>query len=256
MRFFIGMLLLACTFAASYYLTDIGLVGYFNVPALILIGLAPIAIAIAAYEWTELRAYMELTRQAFAYDEPAARKALSDGLTAVSVALRSGKPVQVVRAVESTKHEGVRQGGLLLLKQYERAAMREMFQTWSQTQLASVRRAEDFFLTMARAAPAFGLIGTILGFIDLLRHLQDSEGLGPGMALALTATLYGIATSYCLYHPLAKALSTHARKLGQELRLCEQGLLLIQDGRASHDVTGLLVSAHEATALAAAEVGS
>jgi chemotaxis protein MotA len=240
MRVIVGLLLLVGAFVAAYYLADLGLVGYFNAPALAIIGLSPIAVAIITYERRELLSYMSLTARAFAYDEQESRAAMADALSAVSTALRSGKSAQAVRAVESSEHEAVKTGGLLLLKQYERSALREVFQTWAQTQLANVRRAEDFFLTMARAAPAFGLVGTILGFIDLLRHLKDSESLGPGMAMALTATLYGIASSYCIYHPLAKTLGAYARKLSQELRLCEQAMLLIHDGRSSHDVLMLL----------------
>lgn len=236
MRLLLGVPLLIAAFAGSYALTDLGIVGYFNAPALVLIGIGPIAVAILAYEWRELVSYLGLLGKAFTFDERASTQAMNDALAQVSTAMRDGKQAEAARVIERSTSPGVKNGALLLLKHYDRAALREVFQTWAQTQLSNVRRAEDFFLTMARAAPAFGLIGTILGFIDLLRHLKDSESLGPGMAMALTATLYGIASSYCLYHPLAKALGALARKMAQELRLCEQGLLLIHDGRSSHDV--------------------
>ncbi len=240
MRIVLGLLVFAVAFGGTWFLVDLGFGGYYNLPALVLTGLGPIGVVVLAYEGAELRRYLALVAAAFRYDEGAARTTLAEALNAVSTSLRAGKSMQSVQAIETAPHEAVRAGGLLLLKRYERTALREMFQTWAQSQLSGVRRAEDFFLTMARAAPAFGLIGTILGFIDLLRHLQDSAALGPGMAMALTATLYGIAASYCIYHPLAKALGAYGRKLGQELRLCEQGLLLIHDGRASHDVNALV----------------
>jgi chemotaxis protein MotA len=239
MRILVGLALLAGTFFLAYTLADLGLVGYFNAPALALVGLAPLAVAVLAYEWRELGTYVGTARAAFAFDERASRAELRDGLAAISTAQREGKPFAAVRVVDGTRHRTVHDAGLVLLKHYDRAALREVLQTQAQTRLAEARRAEDFFLTMARAAPAFGLIGTILGFIDLLRHLKDADSLGPGMAMALTATLYGISFSYCLYHPVAKAVGAYARKLAQELKLAEQAALLIHDGRHTHDLATL-----------------
>lgn len=59
---------------------------------------------------------------------------------------------------------------------------------------------------MGNFAPAMGLIGTLLGLIQMLGALQDSSAVGPAMSLALVATLYGAVTANLFFFPLAGKL--------------------------------------------------
>lgn len=84
--------------------------------------------------------------------------------------------------------------------------------------------------TMGRYAPAFGMIGTLMGLIIMLGNMSDPEAIGPGMAVALITTLYGavVANLFCL--PFADKLNYYSK---QELELRElilKGILSIQDG--------------------------
>lgn len=86
------------------------------------------------------------------------------------------------------------------------------------------------FETMASFAPAFGLIGTLIGLVAMLVHLDDPKKVGPGMAVALLTTLYGalIANLFCL--PVANKLKLRS---AQEVLLKEviiEGILSIQAG--------------------------
>ena len=49
--------------------------------------------------------------------------------------------------------------------------------------------------TVGRYAPAFGMIGTLMGLIIMLGNMDDPEAIGPGMAVALITTLYGAIVS-------------------------------------------------------------
>ena len=55
--------------------------------------------------------------------------------------------------------------------------------------------------TMASMTPAFGLVGTLLGLIVMLGKLEDPSKLGPGLSLALTATLYGLLFARFIFMP-------------------------------------------------------
>jgi chemotaxis protein MotA len=55
--------------------------------------------------------------------------------------------------------------------------------------------------TMASMTPAFGLVGTLLGLIVMLGKLEDPSKLGPGLSLALTATLYGLLFARFVFMP-------------------------------------------------------
>jgi len=63
-----------------------------------------------------------------------------------------------------------------------------------------------FFEQMAKYAPGFGLLGTVVGLIQLLSSLTTPDQLGQGMALALVTTFYGILLANVLFQPMAGRL--------------------------------------------------
>ena len=85
---------------------------------------------------------------------------------------------------------------------------------------------------LAAAAPAFGMIGTLIGLVQMLRTLDDPSQIGVGMATALLTTLYGavIANLFCL--PLAGKLETRSRDEILVRELMVAGLLSLVDGLA------------------------
>lgn len=83
---------------------------------------------------------------------------------------------------------------------------------------------------MGAYAPAFGMIGTLIGLVIMLRNMNDPSSIGSGMAVALITTFYGavIANLVCL--PIAgklKLRSAHELLLKE---LCIQGIMAIQSG--------------------------
>jgi chemotaxis protein MotA len=238
-RLGLGTAVLALAFFASRRLEHAGAVGFFNAAALALVVIGPLGVALLAYEAREIVRHALAVLRALATSAEATRRSVGEAFVAMAQAKKAGRPQDLAALADGAPDPEARAAALLLVKRYDRAALREALLAQAQAEVGALRRGEDFFLTMARAAPAFGLIGTILGFIDLLGNLSDASKLGPGMALALTATLYGIATSYCVYHPLAKALSAHARQRAASWRAAEQAALLVFDERGASDVEAI-----------------
>jgi chemotaxis protein MotA len=75
---------------------------------------------------------------------------------------------------------------------------------------AQSERVTLIILTMAQFAPAVGFIGTLLGLLEMLGTLGDAEKVGPSMALALMATLYGSLFAQLILIPLAGRIQTKA----------------------------------------------
>ncbi len=73
-------------------------------------------------------------------------------------------------------------------------------------------RAVQVFETMATYAPAMGLIGTLIGLIQMMGTLNDPDKVGPAMALALVATLYGAMLSNLVFLPVAGKLKNRAEE--------------------------------------------
>ncbi|MCL1941129.1 MAG: motility protein A [Synergistaceae bacterium] len=82
----------------------------------------------------------------------------------------------------------------------------------------------------AELAPAFGMIGTLIGLIAMLGNLTDVEALGPGMAVALITTMYGSMMANMIFIPIAKKLAVRSGEEVLSLELMVEGVLAIQAG--------------------------
>jgi len=83
---------------------------------------------------------------------------------------------------------------------------------------------------MAAYAPAFGMLGTLIGLVQMLRRLNDPSKIGPGMAIALLTTLYGLLIAYLLLIPLAGKLNVKNAEEVLRKQLILEGILAIQAG--------------------------
>jgi len=82
----------------------------------------------------------------------------------------------------------------------------------------------------AELAPAFGMLGTLVGLIAMLGELSNIDALGPGMALALITTLYGSMMANMVFIPISKKLAVRSGEEVQSLELVVEGVLAIQAG--------------------------
>jgi len=87
-----------------------------------------------------------------------------------------------------------------------------------------------YFDTMAELAPAFGMLGTLIGLILMLGNLDDPDALGPGMATALITTFYGSLIANVLCIPTSKKLAYRSSQEVLARELMVEGILAIQAG--------------------------
>ena len=83
---------------------------------------------------------------------------------------------------------------------------------------------------MGAFAPAFGMIGTLVGLVLMLQNLDDPSKIGGGMATALLTTLYGAMASNMLFLPLAGKLEVRAKHEALLRELMIEGIVAIQSG--------------------------
>jgi chemotaxis protein MotA len=79
-------------------------------------------------------------------------------------------------------------------------------------------------------APAFGMIGTLLGLVMMLGSMSEPDAIGPGMAVALLTTLYGAVLANVVFLPLAEKLGELARRRRQTNEAIIRGVIAIQSG--------------------------
>lgn len=87
--------------------------------------------------------------------------------------------------------------------------------------------AAEVWASIADAAPAFGLIGTIIGLVRMFTAMQDPATIGPAMAVALLATLYGALIGNLVALPIAGRLRRLARSEAFERERLEAPLVAL-----------------------------
>lgn len=87
-----------------------------------------------------------------------------------------------------------------------------------------------FWDTVAAMGPAWGMIGTLVGLVDMLYHMTDSAAIGPAMAVALITTLYGSLLANWIAIPISNKLKADNETEMMMKEVMIEGLLSIQAG--------------------------
>lgn len=89
---------------------------------------------------------------------------------------------------------------------------------------------QNIYITLGTFAPAFGMVGTLIGLIAMLQSLEDPTKIGLGMATALVTTLYGAVLANLFFLPMAGKLNNKSNEEFLQKQLVVEGILAIQSG--------------------------
>ena len=92
------------------------------------------------------------------------------------------------------------------------------------------RMGRAIFEYLGKYAPAFGMIGTLIGLIIMLQHMDNASQIGSGMALALITTFYGAVAANLVFLPIADKLATRSREEILVKQIIVRGIMSIQSG--------------------------
>src|SRR5256886_2106705 len=108
--------------------------------------------------------------------------------------------------------------------------------------LTHLDEGQKIYRAIGDCAPAFGMIGTLIGMVQMFANMTDPSKLGPFMATALLATLYGalVANIFCL--PIADKL--HVKLVDEEINrtLIIDGILMIREAKSPTLVREMLIA--------------
>lgn len=110
----------------------------------------------------------------------------------------------------------------------------ELVRAIMETELVSVESRHKnligFWETLAGMGPAWGMIGTLVGLVNMLNNMDDASSIGPSMAVAIITTLYGSLLANWLCQPVANKLSANNASEMMQKEVMIEGLLSIQAG--------------------------
>lgn len=88
----------------------------------------------------------------------------------------------------------------------------------------------EFFTVMGGYAPTMGIIGTVMGLVQVLGTMSDPDKLGGAIAVAFLATLYGVSSANVLWLPFGTKIKIKTEKEGLLMEMVLEGILSIQAG--------------------------
>jgi chemotaxis protein MotA len=110
----------------------------------------------------------------------------------------------------------------------------EVIQTVMETELQNLLERHEagkgMLDAMARFAPAFGMIGTLIGLVAMLQNMDDPSMIGAGMATALLTTLYGALLANVVFIPMADKLARRTIEETLTKTIVIHGVMSIQSG--------------------------
>jgi len=202
---------------------------FVNVPSMLIVIGGTIAATLINYPLREVLGVITTLRQAFFHDERDPTIVINKIVEFANIARREG-----ILALESHASDA---GDEFLQKSVQLAidgTAPELIKDILTTELAFMEdrhsMGQSVLLAAGAFSPAFGMIGTLIGLVQMLSALEDPSQIGGAMAIALLTTLYGAVLANVVFLPCAGKLKvrTAGELLTKEIII--EGILSIQSG--------------------------
>jgi len=122
----------------------------------------------------------------------------------------------------------------------------EVIESIMETELENIIERHEsgrgLFEALGKYAPAFGMIGTLIGLVAMLANMDDPSLIGAGMAAALITTLYGSLLANVLFLPMADKLALRSQEEVLNKTIIIQGVMSIQSGDNPRNVASKLMT--------------
>ena len=125
---------------------------------------------------------------------------------------------------------------------YDTAFIRDSLERDRDNFLTHLDEGQKIYRAIGDCAPAFGMIGTLIGMVQMFANMTDPSKLGPYMATALLATFYGATLANLICLPIADKL--HGKQLDEDINrtLIIDGVLMIRDAKSPTLVREMLLA--------------
>ncbi|MGI5850683.1 MAG: motility protein A [Caldicoprobacterales bacterium] len=202
---------------------------FYDLPSIMIVFGGTIAATIVSYPFRRLISFTKVVKKLFLTSDEKPQEAIVRIIELANIARKEGL-LALEEAAYGTDDPFLQKGILLIVDGTDPELVRNILETELDFVEERHQEGQGIFETMASLAPAFGMIGTLIGLINMLKNLDDPSTLGPSMSVALVTTFYGSMLANLFFTPMAIKLKY---KSSQEILLKEimlEGMLSIQAG--------------------------
>ncbi len=214
---------------------------FFNLGSILIVFGGTFAATLINYPFKEIMSVIGVVKKAFTQKNSSSYDTTKQIVRLAEIARREGI-LALEREIQNIDDDFLSQGMQLAIDGTEPDQIRNILGT----ELAYLQERHEIgqgiFRSMGTYAPAFGMIGTLIGLVLMLSNMNDPDSIGPAMAIALITTFYGAVLANLIFNPIAGKLRTRSKQEVMSKELVLEGVLSIQSGDNPRIVEQKLVS--------------
>ncbi|MBA4356728.1 MAG: MotA/TolQ/ExbB proton channel family protein [Humidesulfovibrio sp.] len=239
-RNLLGVVLCTAVFVGGFWMSG-GLGVYWNLAAFLIVVAGLFAAMFMSYPVERIKSAFLVARGVYTK-----RQTTSDEIVRMLLELSVKSRVEGVLSLDAIRQkigdEFLRGAVAFLVDNYKERDIREFLNTEMAFFQDRRQQSERVFQTMAKAAPAFGVAGSVIGLIGMLSGINDTQALVQSIPVAFISTLYGVVISNLILAPIAESINfnTGAEMLNQKLIM--EGIIAISKEQNSHRLEKKLTS--------------
>ncbi len=232
---FFGSVLLILAIAMGVSGTNIGHIPttwgiFINIPGLLIVLGGTMAATFISFPSTLVSRVFHSLSLVFRREPDSPRRLVAE-ITRLAALSRTGA-LALEKEMHRIRNPFLKDGIQMLADEFSAEEITEIMQQRIEFRTRKEMQEAKIFRTMARIAPAFGMIGTLIGLIGMLSNMgtDDTMGsIGGNMAVALVTTFYGLILSNMFFIPFANKMEMRTREAVETMRMIQESIRMIAE---------------------------
>lgn len=222
-------LLLGIGFTVWGILQSGSLLDYWDFPSVVITLGGTVAATFLAYPLKDISNIGKVFQKAFLYKATSANEIIENIITLANIARKEGL-LSLEEYGSKLEDEFLKKGIMLIVDGTDPDLVRNILETELMFLEERHGQGQGTLESLGAFAPAFGMLGTLIGLINMLQKMDDPKAIGPNMSVALVTTFYGSFLANVIFLPLAQKLKVRSKSEVLIKELMIEGLLSIQAG--------------------------
>ena len=184
--------------------------GFINPPSILIVIGGTFAITTVSFTIPEIMRAQGIVARMLVFKLPNASEE-AKSMVELAQKARVNGILNIQSDIDALNDTYVQQGLMLAIDGVNPEAVATIMEDDTESMMERHERTISILRRSAELAPAMGLIGTLIGLVQMLGNLSDPSAIGPAMAVALLTTLYGAILANMVFTPLASKMEKNSR---------------------------------------------